>query len=80
MAIKSGKRLYATDANGTWFVKQATSPKQFQLLCIKEELEKNGYSVPKAGRYLYAPDVFWDEDAQLWRCMDGSVYGRHLPK
>ena len=57
MAIKSGKRLYATDANGTWFVKQATSPKQFQLLCIKEELEKNGYSVPKAGRYLYAPDV-----------------------
>lgn len=78
MAIKPGKTLYAGKCDGTWYVKQAVSARQFQRLCIEAEKAK-GYIVPRNGYWLYTPDFWWDETAKVWRNMDGSVYGRHLP-
>lgn len=79
MAIKPGKTLYAGKANGTWFIKQAASASQFTRLCIEEERTKNGYVVPRNGRWMYVPDLWWDQAGKVWRNMDGSVYGPRLP-
>lgn len=72
------KNLYATMANGRWFVKQATSPDQFRRLCLIDE-RSNGYSVPPNGRKNYDPDFVWNESGKRWDWLDGRPYGPKLP-
>lgn len=78
--IKPGKTLYAGRCEGEWFIKQAVSPKQFTRIVIEEVKRRDGYVVPPGGRWRYAPDLWWDEAKKVWREMDGSIYGPHLPK
>ena len=76
--VKQGKTLYAGKCDGTWYVKQAKSPAQFTRLCIASEKAK-GYTVPRRGRWLYTPDLFWDGADRIWRNMDGTAYVPKLP-
>lgn len=77
--IKPGKTLYAGKCNGAWYIKQAASQEQFTRLVIEEEKTKNNFVVPRQARWMYVPDLFWDESVKAWRNMDGSVYGPKLP-
>lgn len=76
--MKTHKTLYATFANQEWFVKRASSVRQFVLLCVIDERER-GYEVPPKARDLYVPDYFWDEKRDLWCWLDGRPFGKKLP-
>lgn len=80
MAIKKGFTLFWGRCDGTCYVKQAKSVRQFMFLCMLEE-ERKGYRVPPKGRWLYRPDLWYDEGRKVWREVDGgAVYGPKLPK
>lgn len=77
--IKPGFTLYATKADGDWFVKQAKSPRQFQRLCIEEQ-KSRGYNVPPGGRHWYLPDIYWDDTRKGWyECGTGEFWHARLP-
>lgn len=76
--MKEGRTLYAAKAGGRWFVKQASSPKQFAAMCIADE-RRSGYSVPPRSRQYYLPDFIWDDTAKVWTWSDGRPYGKRLP-
>jgi hypothetical protein len=78
--IKPGYTLYATFADGEWFVKQAKSPAQFVRLCVEDQ-KAHGYVVPPRGRHWYEPDVFYDEKRQAWYdAKSGEFWHRKLPE
>ena len=76
--VKKDCGLFATKANGRWFIKQAKSSRQFKQLCLADE-RRHGYEVPARSRNLYAPDFSWDDRDKIWRWMDGRPYGPRLP-
>ena len=78
-SIKPGFTLYATKADGDWFVKQAKSPRHFVRLCVEDQ-KAHGYTVPPGGYHWYEPDVFYDEKRQGWyQCRDGQFWCKKLP-
>jgi len=78
--IKPGYTLYATFADGEWFVKQAKSPAQFVRLCVEDQ-KAHGYTVPPRGRHWYKPDVFYDTRREFWCEMgSGALWRKHLPE
>lgn len=78
--IKPGYTLYATFADGDWFVKQAKSPAQFVRLCVEDQ-KARGYIVPPRGRHWYKPDVFYDTRREFWCEMgSGALWRKHLPE
>lgn len=76
--IKDGFTLYATKANGRWFIKQAKSARQFVAICVADE-RRAGFAVVAWNRHTYLPDFAYDEKAGIWRWADGRPYGKDLP-
>lgn len=76
--IKDGYTLFVTKVNGTVFRKQAKSAAQFIRMCVADE-KANGFTVPRAGWYMYEPDFIWREKVQMWQDMRVGGFCKKIP-
>ena len=77
--IKAGKNLYATFADGEWFVYQAANEWQFVRICCAAQ-KKSGYIVPPNGKHWYYPEGYWDESSKCWRYLrNGEFWRKSIP-